>query len=46
MGNENILLGDFNTLHKVVPFDKISIDDYVPAFDSLIILTDKRLMIL
>ncbi len=36
MGNENILLSDFNTLHKVVPFDKISIDDYMPAIDSSI----------
>ena len=39
MGNENILLSDFRTLHKVVPFDKISIDDYVPAIDSAIKLT-------
>jgi peptidyl-dipeptidase Dcp len=39
MGNQNILLSDFSTLHKVVPFDKITIDDYVPAIDSSIKLT-------
>jgi peptidyl-dipeptidase Dcp len=36
MGSDNILLGDFRTPHNVVPFDKISIDDYMPAVDSAI----------
>ncbi|MBN2215486.1 MAG: M3 family metallopeptidase [Bacteroidales bacterium] len=39
MGSENVLLSDFNTIRNVVPFDKISIDDYLPAVDSLIKLT-------
>ena len=36
MNDGNILLGDFNTLHDVVPFDKIKTDDYLPAIDSSI----------
>ncbi|HJX70575.1 MAG TPA: M3 family metallopeptidase, partial [Bacteroidales bacterium] len=36
MKSDNILLSDFKTLHKVVPFDKIRIDDYLPAIDSSI----------
>lgn len=36
MGSDNILLDDFKTPHNVVPFDKISIDDYMPAVDSAI----------
>jgi len=35
-GSENILIGDFNTLHETVPFDDIKVDDYMPAIESAI----------
>ncbi len=35
--NYDVLLNDFNTPHKTVPFDAIKIDDYLPAVESAII---------
>lgn len=36
MESGNVLFNNFNTLHQVTPFDKIKIDDYIPAIDSAI----------
>ena len=34
MESGNVLLNDFKTPHETVPFDKIKLEDFLPAFDS------------